>query len=296
MPFAPKGLKAEEHPLYHRFGFSAGLSCVTATMNTVWFPLVKYYKTVGDVKLVIVNPHSTAVDKETGAICAPMSIIDKLSLTLRFSMTSLCNTDDIRNISCSWQPFFGAFPEKYDADDDDTSTTVAAIMQLTKDATEEDITPITTNKLPVIGVSDLSHPLSTVNLAEAYNTHLNMSVDATMEDTPFDEDAFQNIVRYGTNKGALKACLGKKRNMRLKYQQSESKTFFVKKFVPRPVRRIVPYSFFGILVHVPLISSLSQGYSSDTSPTANLAHIGVKCIVSYAEWNEEHNNSHTGGE
>ncbi len=214
MPFPPRGLKAVEHPLQHKFAFAFGLSALNDTGNSVWCPLVKNFKTVINPNTTIVNPHKDSMDIETGAVCAPMSIIDNLTLTMKFSHGI---TNPTLPVLVQWTPFFCAFGEKYDATDDVSSATVAAVMQLTKDATEEDITAITTNNLPNLGAttSDLLHPLSTVNLAESATTDLNMTADAIMEDTPFNKINFIAMLRHGTNRGALKACLGKTRSMTL---------------------------------------------------------------------------------
>jgi len=287
----PRGLASQENPLWHNFEYSFGLNAVTETLNSAWIPLVKNYKGVIDPATTFVNPHSDRMDLETGAICAPMSIIEKLKFTIKFDLLSSAGADQMRALKFWWQPFFASFPEKYDAADDDAGTTVAAIMQLTKDATQEDITPLTTNKLNVTGSSEKDHPLSTVNLAEAYDTHLNMTTNIEMEDTPFNSSAFYTLIKYGTNKGALKACLGQRRNINLQAGKNEYQGFHLNKFVPKAIRRIVPYTFFGILVHVPIVTDFEQAYTIDTALNAAAPHVGVKARVTYAEWNEEHNNT-----
>jgi len=285
----PAGFKATLYPLRHKFGYSAGLSFVTETMNSTMFTLVKNYKTAGPAADIIVNPSNALFEVETGAICAPMSIIDKLKLTLRFNLTDHGNaTNKIKNCSLSWTPIFFSFPEKLDAADDKTTDTVAAILSLTKDATNEDITPAFATKLPVDGTSDLTHPISTANLTESAAI-LNLTTDLTMEGVPFNQDRFFNALRYYTNKGALKACIGSTRNVKLSStgQGSISKTFHINKFVPRAIRRIVPYTFFAILIHVPLNTQFNQGYYSGTV-VASKSDIGVKALITYDEWNIDH--------
>ncbi len=296
MARVPPGLKAMENPLKHKFRFSFGLSAGVANANTALIPLIKNYKSVTDVASTKVNPHNSAVDLETGAICAPMSIIQNLTLSMSFNALGAVPTDDLKGIQFWWMPIFGSFAEKWDADDDGGGGKVAAILQLTVDATEQDITPITTNKLKVLGTSDTLHPVSTVNLPEAI-THLNMTTDLVMEDCPFDATAFFNLLQYGTNKGALKACIGKIRHGHVTWsggKRDTKQSYFIRKFVPSPVRRIVPYSFFGILIHVPLVTEHGQNYTEETSLQTTLNHVGIKIHVNYDEWNEEHSNAHTG--
>ncbi len=297
MARVPAGLKAMENPLKHKFRYSFGLNASIANANSAFIPLIKNTKNLatGVPGTVMVNPHNTNVDLETGAVCAPMSIIQNLTLSMSVTALSQQPTDDLKGVKYWWMPIFGSFLEKWDADDDAGGGKVAAMLQLTVDATNQDCTPITTNKLKVLGTSDTLHPVSSVNLAEVYNTHLNMTTDLAMEDCPFDATAFFNLMQYGTNKGALKACIGRIRHGMVNYSGGKRDThqsFFIKKFVPRPVRRIVPYSFFGILIHLPLITEHGQSYTEETSLGTTLNHIGFKINVNYDEWNEEHDNTH----
>ncbi len=229
----------------------------------------------------------TGFEVETGAVCGPMSIIDKLKLTLKFNLTETAiSTDKFITVNCSWTPIFFSFPEKLDAADLKTTTTVAAILELTKDAGKEDITPAFGTKLPPEGSSAKLHPISTANFVETAAV-LNLTTDLTMEAVPFDEEVFHNALRYYTNKGALKACIGKTRRMTLSTSGRSFQTYHINKFVPRAIRRIVPYSYFGILLHCPVIADAGAQYQASAG-TGNLAHIGVNCTVAYHEWNADH--------
>ncbi len=294
----PQGFKATLYPLRHKFKYGTGLSAVTATDNTTILTLVKNYTDTTNVPSSIkVNPMHGSFEVETGAICGPMSIIDRLKLTLKFNLTKLSiSTDKFITVSASWMPIFFSFPEKLDAADDKTTTTVAAILELTKDATKEDITPAFAAKLPVGGSSVTVHPTSSANFNEVFGT-LNLTTNTAMEGVPFDNEVFHNALRYYSNKGALKACIGKTRRFTLSTAGGSSaafKTFHLDKFVPRPIRRIVPYTYFGILIHVPLILDAAATHQ-DAAGTADVAHIGIKATVSYDEWNLDHDQDMSGG-
>ncbi len=230
----PAGFKAEMYPLRHRFNYSVGLSLATETVNSTMLPLVRNYKGVSAPNTIVVNPHHASFETETGSVCSPMSIIDKLKLTLKFNMTrQLFQTDFVRTVRLSWFPIFFSFPEKLDATDDKSSETVATILSLTKDATQEDVTPAYATKLPVDGNSDLTYPMSTANISET-KTEVNLTTDETMEGVPFDKNRFHQALEYYTNKGALKACIGRTRNFTLTADSNPNKTFFIDKFVPKP--------------------------------------------------------------
>ncbi len=186
----PAGFKAEQYPLRHRFSYAAGLSLNSSTLRTTYFTLVRNYKTVTAPTAIDVNPHHATYEMETGSVCSPMSIIDKLKLTLKFTLTEDALSDGAEAITCWWQPVFTAFKDKLNAADVSTSIAVKDILELVVDETEEDVTPLFNNaKFATTGESDQLHPLSTENLAETIAI-LNMDTSAAMEGITYDDNAF----------------------------------------------------------------------------------------------------------
>ncbi len=90
-----------------------------------------------------------------------------------------------------------------------------------------------------------------------------------------------------TTKGAIKSLLGRRRHMTLTKNKPFA-NFFINKFVPRAIRRIVPYTYFGILIHVPSTSDENQHYYSGAIG-ASKANVGVKALIQYDEWHPSHN-------
>ncbi len=258
----PRGFEDEKYPLIHRVIHSTGLSLSADTLNTVFFPIVMHSKDVDVATTAIqTNPHNSEYVEETGTLCQGMSIIDKMRISLKFSMTHYCEPDhwasgnsdtapvwvgdSVPALKFSWRPIFNVFPEKLDAADDDTTATVASILAMTKDATNEDVVAITTNKLPVLGPGETAHPVSNVNAVQVFGD-FNMTTNTNYEDHVFDEDLLQTALRRYTNKGALRSCLGRTRHVTLTRRHPVAK-FYIDKPVPRAIRRIMPYSLFGVM-------------------------------------------------
>ncbi len=292
----PRGFETEKYPLRHRLAFSASLGASVDTNNTVFLPIVMNSTdtTTGPVG-IFTNPHNSLYVEDNGPQVHPMSIIDKMRISLKFNLTNeaadrqetasgVWTGEAIHALHLLWRPIFGSFREKLDAIDDDTTNTVAAILGLTVDSTFEDVVPITTNKLSVTGPSDKALPVST-----AYNVQVfgdfNMTTDTTMEDHVWDEDLFQSGLRRFTNKGALRSMVGRTRHLTLT-RERPFQNVYMDKFVPRAIRRIVPFSFFGIQVHVPIMADVEQTYTATN--LAGSALLGIKCLVNYHEWNFEH--------
>jgi len=283
----PSGFKSELYPLRHRLQYSVGMSMKTGTMNTVFLTFLRHTNDViaGTPGSIVVNPHNTNYVEDAGPAVCKMSIIDKLSMSLRFNLTEGFKVDSLVNLSFLWRPIFFSFNEKLGAADDDTGTTVESLLALTSDTTFEDVVPLTTNKMPVIGSSAKNQPVSSVNIAEVFGDY-NMTTNVAMEDQVWDEDLFQSALRRYTNKGALRSMVGRTRHVTLDVNRPW-KNFYIDKFVPSAVRRIQPYSFFGIQIHLPLVDSATQSYTS-TAVTGSVAHLGVRCLVNYHEWNPDH--------
>ncbi len=296
----PKGFETEKFPLRHKLLYACALSMGNEALNTAIFPIVMSSKDTDVLPNTIqVNPHNSAFEEDTGPLCAQMSIVDRLTISLKFVMTHNCQPahhyagqstselfegDDINSFSFKWRPIFNVFPEKLDAADDDTTTTVAAILALTKDSTNEDVVPLTTGKLSTTGPSDKSHAVSTVNAVQIFSD-FNYTTNTTMEEHVFDETLLQTALRRYTNKGALRSCLGRTRSVTLT-RSRPFQNFYIDKFVPRAIRRIQPYGFFAIQVHLPLNSDIEQHYQTSSGSTK--PHLGVKMIANYHEWNSEH--------
>ncbi len=306
----PKGFESEKYPLRHKLLYACGLSPSSDNINSVLMPVVMGSKDAAGVPLQLpstikVNPHNPAFEQETGPLVQQMSIIDRMRISLKFTMTHYCADahlssgtagpnfddgvyvgDDVRAIKFLWRPIFNVYPEKLDAADDDTGDTVAAILGLTKDATNEDIVPVTTNDLPSAGASELVQPMSTANGSQVFGD-FNLTTNTIQEDHVHDEDLLQKALQRYTNKGALRSCLGRTRHVTLTTNRPYV-NFYIDKFVPRAIRRIQPYAFFAIQVHVPIQGAIDQIYNSRGALTASVPHLGVQMISRYHEWNFEY--------
>ncbi len=302
----PRGFEEEKFPLRHRVIYGFGLGLALEATNTAFCPLVMY-STDTDVlpNTIQVNPHNTDFEEDTGPLCREMSIIDRMRISLKFNMTHHCTPshhasglsgaevfegDDVPVLKFLWRPVFNVYPEKMDAADDATGTTVAAILGMTKDATNEDIVALTTNKLATSGPSDRAHPISTVNAVQVFGDY-NMTTNLNMEDHTYSEDLLQTALRRYTNKGALRSCLGRTRHVTLTRSRPFA-NFYIDKFVPNAIRRLQPYGMFGIQIHMAREGDIEQNFfAKDT--TDSVAHLGVKLIANYHEWNFEYDQDRT---
>ncbi len=285
----PKGFEAEVYPLWHKIKYSVGLSSFNDTFNSTYLTLIRNSNDVDlTPQLIEVNPHNANYQEEGGSCVQKMSIIKNFKLSLKFNATeNAFTTDKLPAVKFLWRPVFFSFEDKLSAKDDDTGINVKTILELTSDSasSKEDVTPTFANtKFPVVGTSDLLQPLSSVNLVEVI-ADLNMDTAAGMEEVAWDEEQFQNAKRRFTNRGALKACVGRTRYGTL--TPNKPHISYNIKGIPSTLKRIHPHSFFAILVHAFISVDIGAPYNA-VALTDAVAHIGVKAICSYEEWNEDH--------
>jgi len=298
----PKGFESEKYPLRHRLVFATSMSLGDEDKNTILLPIVMS-STDTDVTAasIVVNPHNANYVEDVGPLVRQMSIIDKMRISMKFAMTEHCEPahhssgvtasevftgQDIPVFTFSWRPIFNVYPEKLDAVDEDTGTSVATILGLTKDATNMDVVPLTTNKLPTAGPAEKNLPASTINAVQVFGD-FNMTTNLAMEDHVFDEDLLQDALRRYTNKGALRSCIGRTRHVTLTRHKPYA-NFYIDKFLPRQIRRVQDYGFFAIQVHMPIDEHVSQHFIGNAT---GVAHLGIKVIAQYHEWNIDHDQS-----
>lgn len=283
----PRGFKSELFPLRHEFFYSVGLNLTTGPTNSTIFTIAKNYNAVNNADTITTNPHNANFDVETGAICNKMSILEKISLSMSFTLTEDAIVDGVKSAKVIYMPIFNSFKGRMESTDDVTSITPLTVLELIKDDTQEDVTPLFSTKLKkdAVPIVSLPHPVSTVNFTEVFGT-LNLTTDVDMEGVSFFNESFHKAIKYYTNKGAINSMHGFMRSVNLT-DTHPTKRIFIKKFVPRDVRRIVPYSYFGMLIHVPQVEASEQNYISG-AVGGTKPHIGVKMRVNYNEWNVDH--------
>ncbi len=285
----PRGFKSELYPLRHRFVFGVGLNATTTTQNSTMLSIIRGSAdtAMNNPNTIEVNPHNANFLQESGALCHQMSIIDRIQITMKFTLTEDAITDGMKSVTCKYMPIFNSFAEKLSSTDKATSATAASVMELIYDATNQDVTPLyNTVATPVsAGASDIVHPVSTVNDTEVFGD-LNLTTNTALEGITWSNTAFFNAAKFFTNKGAINALHGNQKQVHLTDARPTQRVF-IDKFVPRQVRRIVDGSYFGMMFHVPTDATGEQDFYSGALTTAK-PHVGIRMMINYHEWNADH--------
>ncbi len=275
----PPGYERRDKPLQHdiKYQFYLGLQLLSDSKTMITY--LRHTKEVIAPDLVIVNPKHANFVVESGAMCQPESIVKMATIITKFSLTRAYYTDNLKSLTIMHQNIHTQFENVLDEFDSKTGATIKSLLQLTAQTNNQDITPTFENDdLP----SNIDHPLSTVNKTELFSM-LNLNVDAKMENVVFDIDEYWDAVRYYTNGGLLKSLTGKLKTIVLN-DNKPSVTIFERKFLPKNVQFMHPYTYFGKRIVLPLATSEYQTATSDLT-LAGTEHVEVKSLIRYGEWN-----------
>lgn len=272
---------------------SFGLSMEDVTRDSVYIPLIRNSELMAAPEAVEVNPRHANFAEETGASCFTGSIVPRLTFQLSAWIPQLIafggtpGTDTATHVNFKMLPIYMSFEDSYNADNEKDLVAVEDILELEHETTNKTGQPLLSgvdvfsNSATAAG----SIPLNTVGYTEVGATHWGATVDAKVESVAFDEALFWDMKHFGTNSAMLNKVTGKMKS----FSVSRDKPFFFSSsnFTHPNVKRINPYTFCGVLIHVPpaaptIDETGQQAVSTELTP---IEHIHFSSRVRYDEWN-----------
>lgn len=276
--FPPRGYRMQEYPLPHNFTYNFFLNMENETQNSTILTLFRTSEAAVGVENVEVNPRHANFAEDGGCVIHTGSIVPKISLSILANIgKNAIETDKLQHMRFSWTPLYISFLNSLEAADEKTGVQIEDILELQHDVTNKDTYPLfSTTDLAVPG----TQPMSTVPLTEVFGD-IGLTVDTKLESVAYDEDLFYDAMSYYTNSAMLRKVTGKTNIVNL--SQSRMYRYTSNRFTYPSVKRGNPYTFCGILFHVPQVGSAHQfADSTETTDVATL-HVGVQ--VRFDEWN-----------
>ncbi len=284
--FPPKGYQSTDYPLPHRYGFSLSLSGENEAKNSTIFPLFRMSEACINPEAIEVNPTNANFSEELGASIFRGSIVPKIMFHFDAWMTKgAIETDKLRHIKLKWMPIYTSFLNSLDAADEKTGTDIESIMELQHETTNKDVYPLYTGT-KLDGVT-YNVPLNTLGYTEVFGDY-GLSTNAILESVAFSDSDFYNTMQYKTNAGMLKKVVGPMRTVNL--TRDRPYKYFSNNFTAPQVKRGNPYTFCGILFHVPQGEQQGQNFAS--ADTTAINHINVSGGVRFDEWNPVFDQAH----
>ncbi len=274
----PRNYFGQEFPLPHNFGFAFELFIEDETKNSTIIPIIRQSELAFDIEGVEVNPSHANFAEETGATVAPKSIIPKINFSMNIAMSKISYVTDLTPaMRVSFMPIYTAFEESLTAKDEKTAVEVEDILELTHGTTDKEVVPL----YSAADVSGLM-PLGTVvDPNEAFGDW-GLTGNANLESVAFDTELFFDALHYYSNSGMLKKSIGRWTTVTI----LKDRPFFFSSnnFTLPMIKRANPYTFCGMLVHVPQSDSFDQ-LTRVGDTTAAGAGVNVQCRIRYDEWN-----------
>jgi hypothetical protein len=262
------------YPRPHESKYAIAISADnTASARNTIIPLAFYDEGQGAPANYSAHPENasfTSVDKPN---CYPDSRIDSVNAMLEVSLSQeALETDKIHALKFGYMTIFTAFENVLTASDELTAETIKSILELQSEATDRQTYPLWTGTKMSEKISgeftyDADVPgLTTTQVAE--------SVD-------WNNDMFYDALQYYTISDLLKTVCGGLKWVTLTRSHP---TIKIPIHIRNNVKRMNPYTFFGLLLTVPKEGTFYQFPKNGT--LSAIDHVFANVTCRYLEWNE----------
>ncbi len=268
-------MKTAWYPRPHdmRHSWANSLESTADNQGTI-YPILMYDEGLGNPSAYEANPENAAFVTTDSPNCYPESRIESVITQFNISMGAIAFDDNIPAIRVGYMPIMMAFKEPYIAIDELTSEEVQDVLELTTESTDRQ-----------------GYPLwNTINMAEKFTNGgllgagvLGLTANQKIEGVAFSIKSYYSMLQYKTNSGMLKKSQGGLKWLTLTPNRPVAK---IKIRLRSSVKRMNPYTFFGVFIEVPDVGSSDQ-YAMEADVTADALHVYTDVFCRYNEWNQD---------
>ncbi len=258
----------------HDWNTSFYLQAEAETKNSTILPIIMQDEGLGAPSALATNPENASFTGYGGENCFVDSEVNKTFTELTFTLTKgAIETDKIHALTMAFMPISIAFPEDYDITDEVSTATIKGTLELTKETTDRQGFPLYTG----------------TKLAEKFAGSATMQAGApgltttqVLESVAFDHEVFYDAIHYLKISEKIKTLVGGLNWITLT-KTRPTKRILIKN---RPgTKRMNPYTFHGVLIHLPIGDSHKQMF--DSGDTSVIDHVLVQFRCRFNEWNQE---------
>lgn len=269
--------KEKQYPKMHSMHYGCGISLNGAGdgRNSIGFPIAHSDDGMGAPSSISTHPENSAfavVGHSNCHVDSEVPFVDAM-LSLKLSKTAIV-TDGIQAVKVGYMVIAAAFKEPYEAADELTSTTTAAVLGLQKEATDRQAGFLYNGT----DVRVLASGLEDTDDAQPF-----LTLDNDLEGVTFNLDTYYNALQYYSTSELIK-----KMQFGMKWITLTKNKPYVN--IPIRIKRAAkfmnPYAFCGVLLHVPETDGLHQGLP-DTDVSAGGTHLYAVFQSRFPEWNKD---------
>lgn len=276
----PKGYRKADFPLPHNFQYIFPLTAHASGENSTIQTLFRTSENAQTAENIEVNPKHPSFLEDGGPLIHGDSIVEKLTYSTTINLTKgAIETDKLRAIKFNWMPYYVAFLDSLEAEDIQSATQIEDILELAHATNNKDTFPLF-NGTKLVTTGAVTHPLSSVAFTETFAEY-GLTTNDSMEGVDWDSNAFWDTLQYKTNAGMMKKVTGKWHSA-VAYRDKPYHYFSNRYTIPS-VKRGNPYTYCGILIHVPTAGTEQQLF--EAADVTNIPHVYVKSNIRFDEWN-----------
>lgn len=269
--------KVKQFPQPHDISLAWFQSLEDASSRTGTIIPIAFHDEAKLPSAVYTNPEHASFAETDNANCSADSRVNSIQATLRISMTAPARTtDNLQAARIGFTIIHCAFKEDLTAIDELTSVETQDVLELTSEATDR-------QTYPVYSGTDYTAKYGTSSTMGADQPGL--TTDTKLESVVFDPDLYYDALNYYTISGKLRKIQTGLRWITLTHNNT---TRLLKFRIKRNTKRMNPYTFLGLLIYVPQVSTKYQLPAA--SETTAINHFNMDFRARYLEWNDNFNH------
>ncbi len=274
---SPQFKKQKWWPQPHDIDGSCSFEVDNGSIDTTIVPIAFYDEGLGAPSAIETNPENAAFAIVADqANCFVGSRINMIMAEFRWSLTSKFFDDNLPGIRFATMPIFMAFINDYTAIDELTSLEIQDVLEMQTESTDRQGGPL------YVAAADMVEKTAGLGNLGANTPFLD--TDVGIEGVAFSEENYYDMLAHNTLSEKLKSVQGG-----LKWEVlNANRPFIKKKYFIRPrTKAMNPFTYFGILIHVPEQGDVNQIGVITRDYTAATVYVDVDWSIRYNEWNPE---------
>lgn len=278
-----KLMRTKWYPRPHDFHYSWRVAPYNTTgatsvgqLSNVIISLAFNDEGLGAPNLYNANPEHTGYTVASTANCYPESTISNFFCEVRTRLDKDATQVSLPSVTVGFQPMFMSFLSDYTAVEERTTETSAALMGMQSESTDR-------QGYPILDVS-AEYNASDKDDGAVIPVANQPSGADNLKEVDFDIEKFYDVIQYYQMSNKIKTMQGGLNWRNLGSFQNTRTRFMVK--LRSKVKRINPYTFFGIRCIVPQVATGYQDVAQhEVSQGDQSVHFDIR--VRYLEWNQD---------
>ncbi len=272
----PRLMRTAWYPQPHLITAGFSFEFDDATLDSTIVPIAFYDEGLGSPAANETHPeHTSFAVVNDRPNCFVNSTINSIEAEFRFNLNSNFLDDNLMVLRFCTMPIHMAFINDYTAIDELTSLEVQDILEMQTEATDRQGGPL------YVAATDLSEKTAGISNQGADVPFLD--TDAGLEAVAFNTNEYYNSIHFLTIKEKIKRVSS---GLQWHTLTRNRPTLRYKLHIKPNVKRMNPFTYFGLLVHAQIVGGTNQPHTLTRDLVAATQYMDVDYDIRYNEWNQ----------